>query len=413
MTHISLRRFAPKRWVATRVKQRSDSSFSLFMPSCFIEINRDALRHNFRQVRALVGDQTRIIAVVKANAYGHGAAETGRVFAEEGAAMLAVTRLEEAIPLRHAQISAPILLLTPPLPDEEIEAVTQDLTCCVACADDARRLSQAAMAQQKIVQMQLKINSGMGRLGVEPEEAARVAREIAALPNVQLEAAWTHFAHAAEADESSTRSQFARFQQATKEIEEEVGITWFHCANSAATLRFPEMRLDCVRPGTLLYGQFPSDEARQAARRQGVELRDGFRACARVVTLREVKRGQTVGYGGEWKAARDERIATITVGYADGLTLTPDARTPNTKRLLSSTFSNLGKGLVRAAKKDAGAARQVTWNGRHAPIVGRIAMQQCSVLVTHWPQMQVGDVVSVSMRRLAAGAHLPRIYVDD
>lgn len=383
------------------------------MSSCFIEINRDALRHNFRQVQALVGDQTRVIAVVKANAYGHGATETGRVFIKEGAAMLAVTRLEEAIPLREAQINAPILLLTPPLPGEETEAVTHNLTCCVSNMDDVRRLSQAAMAQQKTAQVQLKINSGMGRLGVEPEEAARVAREIADLPGIQLEAAWTHFAHAAEAEESSTRSQFARFQQAAKEVEKATGITWFHCANSAATLRFPEMHLNCVRPGTLLYGQFPSDQARIAARANGVELRDGFRACARVVTLRDVKRGQTVGYGGEWKAERDERIATIAVGYADGLTLSPDARTPNTKRLLSSTFSNLGKGLVRAAKKDAGAARQVTWNGQRAPIIGRIAMQQCSIIVTHLPEIKVGDVVSVSMRRLAAGAHLPRVYTDD
>ena len=379
------------------------SSFSPLMSSCFIEINRDALRHNFRQIQTLVGAQTRIIAVIKANAYGHGALETARVFAAEGASMLAVTRLEEAIPLRENGIVAPILLLTPPLPDEENEAVALGLTCCVSCLEDAQRLSKAAVAQNKAVRVQLKINSGMSRLGVEPQEAARVATEIIALPNIELEAAWTHFAFASESDESSTRNAFAQFQNAAKEIEKATEVRNFHCANSAATLRFPEMRLGYVRPGTILYGQFPSDQARIAAQKNGVVLRDGFRACARVVAVREVKRGQTVGYGGEWKATKTERIATIGVGYADGLTLAPDARAPDKWRTLQNAFKN----VVRPPQ------RFVKWNDNRAPIIGRIAMQQTSVLVTHLPQIAVGDVVGVSMRRLAAGAHLPRVYVDD
>lgn len=373
------------------------------MPSCFIEINRDALRHNFRQIQTLVGAQTRVIAVIKANAYGHGTIETARVFQSEGASMLAVTRLEEAIPLRESGITTPVLMLTPPLPDEENAALSHDLTLCVASLDDAKRVSQAAIKLNKTARVQLKINSGMSRLGVEADEAARVATEIGALPNLQLEAAWTHFAFAGESDASSTRHAFARFQSAAKDIENATGIANFHCANSAATLRFPEMRLSFVRPGTILYGQFPSDAAREAAKENGVVLRDGFRACARIIAVREVKRGQTVGYGGEWKAARDERIATIGIGYADGLMMTPDARVPNAKRTLQNALKN----AVRPPQ------RFVKWKDQRAPIIGRIAMQQCSILVTHLPQMQVGEVVDVSMRRLAAGAHLPRVYVDD
>ncbi len=373
------------------------------MSSCFIEINRDALRHNFRQIQALLGAQTRIIAVIKANAYGHGAVETARVFLSEGASMLAVTRLEEAIPLRESGITTPILMLTPPLPEEESAAISHDLTLCVASLDDAKRVSQAAMKLNQMARVQLKINSGMSRLGVEPEESARVATEIVALPNIRLEAAWTHFAFAAESDASSTRNAFARFQNAAEDIEKATGISNFHCANSAATLRFPEMRLNAVRPGTILYGQFPSDEARAAAKENGVVLRDGFRACTRVIAVRDVKRGQTVGYGGEWKAAREERIATLGIGYADGLTMTPDARVPNAKR----TIQNALKNAVRPPQ------RFVKYGSERAPIIGRIAMQQCSILATRLPQLEVGDVVAVSMRRLAAGAHLPRIYVDD
>ncbi len=372
------------------------------MPSCFIEISRDALRHNFCEIRKLVG-ATPIIAVVKANAYGHGIVEASRVFADEGAHMLAVTRLEEAVSLRDAEVQTPILLLTPPLPDEENECVKLNLTCCVSCLEDAQRLSKAAVSQQKTVRVQLKINSGMSRLGVEPEEAARVAAEIIALPNIELEAAWTHFAFAAEADESSTRTAFASFQSATKQIESATGIGVFHCANSAATLRFPAMKLGGVRPGTVLYGQFPSDEARIAAQESGIVLRDGFRVCARVLAVRDVKRGQSVGYGGEWRAAKNERIATIGIGWADGLTLSPDARTPDAKRTLQSAMKNILRPPGRFVKY-----------GEHCtPIIGRIAMQQTSILTTHLPEIQVGDIVTVSMRRLAANSLLPRVYMND
>ncbi len=372
------------------------------MLSCFIEINRDALRHNFREIQKLVG-ATPIIAVVKANAYGHGIVETSRVFAEMGAQMLAVTRLEEAIPLRDADIQTPILLLTPPLPGEETEAVNLNFTCCVNCMDDAKRLSKAALMQQKTARVQLKIDTGMNRLGVEAQDAARIATEIQALPNLALDAAWTHFAFASESDTSSTRSAFAQFQNAARETEAATNVTNFHCANSAATLRFPEMRLSSIRPGTILYGQFSSDEAKVAAQENGVTLRDGFKVCARVIAIRNVKAGETVGYGGEWRAKQATRIATLGIGWADGLTLAPDARTPNAKR----TIQNALKSILRPPQ------RFVTWQNQRAPILGRIAMQQTSVDVSHLPQIAVGDVVNVSMRRLSANSLLPRVYVDD
>lgn len=375
------------------------SQFS--MPNCFIEINRDALRHNFREIQKFVG-ATPIIAVVKSNAYGHGIVESARLFAEMGAQMLAVTRLEEAVPLRDAGISTPILLLTPPLPGEETECIARDLTCCVNCLEDAQRLSKAARALNITARVQLKIDTGMNRLGVETSDAARIATEIVALPNVQLEAAWTHFAFASESDTSSTRSAFAQFQSAAKQIEDATGIRDFHCANSAATLRFPEMRLSAVRPGTILYGQFPSDEAKAVANGK-MTLRDGFKVCARVIAIRDVKAGETVGYGGEWRAKKTTRIATLGIGWADGLTMAPDARTPDAKRSIQSAL----KSLLRKPQ------RFVTWNGQRAPILGRIAMQQTSIDIAHLPQMEVGDVVSVSMRRLSANSLLPRVYVDD
>ena len=372
------------------------------MPSCYIEINRDALRHNFREIQKLVGDETRIIAVVKSNAYGHGIVEASRVFAQEGAQMLAVTRLEEAIELRDANITTPILLLTPPLPDQESEAVARDLTCCVSCLDDARRLSNAAERTEHRVLVQLKINSGMGRLGVEPEDALRVATEIMALPNVELGTAWTHFASAGEKNRVLCNLEFARFGNAIAALVEHTSIRQFHCANSGATLRFPDVHLGCVRPGTVLYGQFPSDEAKQAAQGK-IALRDAFKVCARVLAIRDVRAGESVGYGGEWRASQQTRVATIGVGWADGLTLAPDARTPDARRSLVSAF----KSIVRKPQ------RYVIWNNQRAPILGRVAMQQTSVDVSQLPNITVGDVVVVPMRRLSANSLLPRVYVDD
>ena len=371
------------------------------MPSCYIEINRDALRHNFRQVQKVVGD-AQIIAVVKSNAYGHGIVETSRVFAQEGAQMLAVTRLEEAVALRDANITTPILLLTPPLPNEESECVALNLTCCVSCVEDAQRLSNAAVKAEHRVLVHLKINTGMNRLGVEPEDAVRVAQEIAALPNIELEAAWTHFAFAGEKDATLCLQQFQRFETARAALAEHTNIRRFHCANSGATLRFPNTHLGCVRPGTVLYGQFPSDEAKAAAQGQ-IALRDGFKVCARVLAIRDVQTGQTVGYGGEWRAKNHTRVATVGIGWADGLTMSPDARTPDTKRSLQNALKN----IVRKPR------RYVTWNNQRAPILRRGAMQQTSIDASHLREIAVGDVVTVAMRRLSANSLLPRVYVDD
>jgi alanine racemase len=264
------------------------------MFDCWVEVNLDALRHNFRAIKTLIGADVSVIAVVKANAYGHGAPRVAQVFAEEGASMLAVTRLEEALPLREHGVTAPILLLTPPLPDEEDEALAHNLTCCVASWEDAERIAKVATDRNQTARLHLKINTGMGRLGVEPEEAVEVARRIASLPNVELEAAFTHFAFAAEPEEASTHSQFGRFQAVSQSLSSEVGISAhkFHCANSAATLRFPEMRLGCVRPGTLLYGQYPSEAAEGLVNQRVCNCATVFafaRACSPCATFRPDK----------------------------------------------------------------------------------------------------------------------------
>jgi alanine racemase len=384
--------------------------------NCWIEVNLGAIRHNYREVSALVGASSKVIAVIKANAYGHGAVEVARTLSEEGVSCLAVTRLDEALPIRAAGILTPILLLAPALPDELDEVLAHNLTATVTGLEDAQRLSDAAAKRGVTARAHLKINTGMGRLGVEHDIAAETAGRIAALPHFALEAAFTHFAFAAERDPSDTHLQFSKFQPLIHWINRSAGVPPqnFHCANSAAILRFPSMRLSTVRPGTILYGQFPSAMAAESAQTQRVELREGFQAKARVLSVREAQRGQTVGYGGEWKASRPSRIATLAVGYADGLSQEPNTRQLDAGKEFRASLKQTARRAAQLTRiKGADATRTVKIRGERASIIGRIAMQQCSIDVTDIEGVQVGDEVEVWMRRTSAGAHLPRVYKDE
>ncbi|MBV9469976.1 MAG: alanine racemase [Abitibacteriaceae bacterium] len=386
------------------------------MPSCWVEVNLDALRHNFHVIRNLVGHDTTIIAVIKANAYGHGAVEVGRALTAEGARYLAITRVDEALPLRAAGVLTPILLLTPALPEELEQVVTHRLTACLSSYEDAESLSAVAAKMKATARVQLKVNTGMGRLGVEQDVAVEVATQIAQLPNLQLEAAFTHFAQAAGKDTTVTHLQYSKFQPLVHYISRAANIPPqnFHCANSAALLRFPSMRLSCVRPGTILYGQFPSALVAESAMQQRLELRDTFAVKARIIAVKTLQPGQSVGYGSEWTARQTSRIATIAVGYADGLSQEPQTHYVAPHVALRQTLREATKQAAQmGGLKAADTPRTVLLRGQRLPIIGRISMQQCSIDITGLTDVIVGEEVTVFMRRTSAGAHLPRIYVHD
>ncbi len=377
------------------------------MPNCWIEVNLTAIENNYRALKKLVGEDVALTPILKANAYGHGAVEVARSLAGIGAPYLAVTRLEEALPIRAAGIETPILLLSPALPDEVAELIPQRLTACLSSFEDAQRLSQAAQKQGATARAQLKIDTGMSRFGVTPEETLETARKIAALPCIELETAWTHFAFAggAASDTPKVEQQFTRFQSATAPLAQELGLSGFHCANSAALLRFPQMRLSCVRAGTVLYGQMPSALAGQAAAQHQLKLENTFTAKASVLSVKTIAQGQSVGYGGEWIAPRATKIATIGIGFADGFATEPQTRTETPLGMLQKTAKQIMRSL-----KGGNTPRYVTINGQKANIVGRIAMQSCAVDVTDL-NVSVGDAATLALRRTAAGAHLPRVYV--
>ena len=360
----------------------------------WVEVGLEALKHNFRQVRGTLPDSARIMAVVKANGYGHGEVEPARAFVEAGADALAVTRLEEGLRLRQGGLTSPLLLLAPMQPENASLAVEADLQCAVDSLPLAQALSAAAVQQQKTARLHVKIDSGMGRLGVLPDDAPGLFSAIRDLPGLQIAGTFTHFATAMEADLSHCRQQLARFDGLLKTLRAagtELGCV--HAANSAALLRLPESRYDMVRAGTLLYGQYPSAHVPKT-----LDLKPTWRLKARVCSVKELPAGSPVGYGGDATTRRKTRAAVLPVGYTDGFTLVPEGplfRQPALKLLLKRFTRSLS----------------VQIRGQSAPVLGRVAMQMCVVDVTDIPVVEVGDEAIIPAMRIATNSNVPRVYL--
>ena len=361
----------------------------------WVEVDLAALRHNLKQVRGTVGEGTKLMAVVKANGFGHGYVEPSRAFLEAGADALAVTRLEEALPIRDSGITAPILLFAPIQIENAEAAVEADLDMTVTDIALAKAISTAAQRLGRAARVHVKIDTGMGRLGVLPGSAVVLVKEIAALPSVQIAGTYTHFATAAESDLTACRKQLAEFQALAKRADEAgVALGSLHAANSAAILRLPESHLDMVRPGTLLYGQYPSQHVPHS-----LDLRPTWRLRARICEIKELDKGSPVGYGGEYTTRHRSRIAIVPVGYADGFTLVPEG--PIYRQ---SVMKFAGKKIRRALSAEV--------RGRKVPVVGRVAMQMTALDVTDVPEARVGDVVAIPAMRIPTSALIPRVCVE-
>lgn len=320
------------------------------------EINLGAIAHNFRVIKSCIKNGAKLCAVVKANAYGHGAVPVARKALEAGAEYLAVATVPEALELREAGFVAPILLLGLAPTECADTIVAANITQTVCDEDFAEKISQAATRQKKSAKLHLKIDTGMGRIGIRPEEAGGVAKKIAALPNVVLEGIFSHFAAADTSDKTFSQKQIARFLLADENIKREgVAVPIKHIAESAAILSMPEAHFDMVRAGIIEYGLYPSDETKKYA-----GLKPAMKLCAEVLFVKTVAKGETIGYGCEFVAERESRIATLAIGYADG--------------------------YIRAYKNFFAEVR-----GRRVPIAGRICMDQTMIDVTGVEGVRAGD----------------------
>lgn len=311
------------------------------------EVDLEAIRENIRQIRRFTRQGTKapeIMAVVKAEAYGHGAVATARAALEAGATRLGVAIPEEGILLREAGIDRPVLVFTPLLPDQAETFLDYSLTATIAGEESARALSAGAGRRGQEARVHLKVDTGMGRVGVPPGEAPGLARKVAALPNLEVEGVYSHFATADEADLTFARRQLDLFKEVLNNLAEAgMRIPLKHIANSGAIINLPESYFDLVRPGIIIYGLYPSAETP----RDRLPLKPALSLKARVVQVKRVPPGTGISYGRIYHTKRATNIVTLPLGYADGWS-----------RLLS------------------GEAR-VLLRGKSFPLVGRICMDQC------------------------------------
>ena len=360
----------------------------------WVEVDLGALRHNLRQVRGALGDGVKIMAVVKANGYGHGYVEPSRAFVEAGADALAVTRLDEALAIREGGVESPMLLLAPIQSENAEAAVEAGLEMTVTDERLARALSEAAARQGTTARIHVKVDTGMGRLGVMPNDMPSLFEALNGLPSLQVAGIYTHFASAAEADLFLPQTQldlFRRVLEGLKQLRFDYGLA--HAANSAGLMRFSESRLDMVRVGTLLYGQYPSAHVPRQ-----LDLKPTWKLNARICEIKDLPAGTTVGYGAEHVTRRPTRTAVIPIGFADGFTLAPEGPIYRQSALAFA---------MRKMKR----LLSVEVRGQKAPVIGRVAMQMTVIDVTRVHGVEVGDEVIIPAMRIPTSALIPRVYV--
>lgn len=339
------------------------------------EIDLNAISHNVMELRRITSNGSQLMAVVKANGYGHGAVEVALVALKNGAASLGVARMGEGLHLRRAGITAPILILGYTPPEHSATLVAHRLTQTVYTFEAAESLSEAAARLQTRAKVHIKVDTGMGRLGLLldnprisllgkhlPGNAQRVIESISRLPHIEIEGIFTHFATADSQDKTYTFQQLERFLEFLDKLKVHgLEFPLRHAANSAALIDLPETHLDMVRPGISLYGFYPSAEVN----RERISLTPAMMLKTRVIHVKMVPAGFHISYGLTYQTENPTVIATVSAGYADGL-----------NRLLSSQ----GQMLVR---------------GSRAGIVGRICMDLTLLDVGHIPDVCIGDEVVI------------------
>ncbi len=328
------------------------------------EISLTNLKHNLHEIRRLVGDDCQIMLPVKADGYGHGAIAVSQAGLSAGADQLAVSMLDEAITLREAGLYCPILILgwTPPEAYETM--IHYDVSTAIYNQEEAAALAQTAKRLQKKAKIHIKIDTGMSRLGLMPDETGlTAAKAILSLTDVVVEGIFSHFSKADETDKSYAQKQLATFCHFVERLEHESGckIPFKHIANSAAVIDLPESHLDMVRPGIIFYGQYPSYDVHQ----ERLCLKSILSLKARVSRVQWLEANTPISYGGIYTTDQPLKVATIPIGYADGY----DRR-----------LSNKGS---------------VLYKGQRLPIIGRICMDQLMIDATAAEEIKVGDAVTL------------------
>lgn len=365
------------------------------------EVDLDAIAYNTRQIKDWIGADVELMAVVKGDGYGHGAVMVARTALANGATRLATARVDEGVELRKAGVTVPILVLGYVARDEMETLVHWGIDAPLMHWDIARALSEISTQHDVVTRVHVKVETGMGRFGLFPDEVASFVERVISLPGLRLEGLYTQFATADETDKSYADTQFERYKSVLADLKARgISVPVRHVANSPTTLDLPEAHLDMVRCGTVIYGLFPSPEVDQS-----IPLRPALTLKSRVARLRTLPAGWGVSYGRTFIPEAPVHAALVPIGFGDGL-----------RRALS----NVGHVLIR---------------GRKAPILGRICMDQCIVDVGDIPDVERDDEVvligrqgeleisadamaealsSIHYEILTAISHrVPRVYLQD
>jgi alanine racemase len=366
-------------------------------------VNLKAIRHNLQEVRSRINKDTKLMVIIKADAYGHGAVPLAKAIGNDGNIdVYGVAIIEEAIELREAGITKPTIILGYTPKEQYDLVVAYDVIQTVFQYEMAEALALEAKRQGKIAKIHIKVDTGMTRIGFsDTVESIREIKRIAALENIEVEGLFSHFACADELDKTSAEDQLRRYINFVDMLEREnIYIPVKHIANSAGIIEFPSAYFNMVRCGIVTYGIYPSDEVNQTE----IALIPAMELKSHVIYVKEVESGVGVSYGATYKTTKKTKVATIPVGYADGY---------------SRNLSNTGKVIIR---------------GQYAPIIGRICMDQFMVDVTDIEDVKQGDSVTllgrdgdayISAEELAqwsysfpyelvctVGKRIPRVYSD-
>ncbi|ABO34380.1 alanine racemase [Methanococcus maripaludis C5] len=326
------------------------------------EIDLSAIKNNIEEIRRITNPKSQVMAVVKANAYGHGAVEVSKVCLENGADRLAVARSTEALELRNAGITCPILVFGYCTEEEIEKMVENDITLTVYSFETASSIQKTAEKLGKHPKIHIKVDTGMSRLGFLPrKDAVETIQKIMELENIEVEGIYTHFADADNSDKTYTTLQFSRFTNFLHDLEEnEIFIPIKHASNSAAIIDHPETHLNLVRPGIILYGLYPSE----LVHKERINLKPAMSLKVLVTHVKEVPENTKISYGCTFETKKPSKIASLPIGYADGFT-----------RMLKNGY--------------------VLIHGSRVPVIGRICMDQCMIDVSYIENVQVGDVVTI------------------
>lgn len=327
-------------------------------------VSLDAIAHNFAEMKKNIAEGTQIVAVIKADGYGHGAEAIARLIEDYDYIWgFAVATPEEALQLRTFGVKKPILILGIVFEEYYTEMIAKEIRLTVCTYEMAQELSEEAKRQGRNVHIHIGLDTGMSRIGfADRQESVAQIKKIKELPNVEIEGMFTHFARADETDRSPAMDQLKRYLNFAKLLEDAgVQIPMKHCSNSAGIIRIPEANLNAVRAGITIYGMYPSNEVE----RDNLKLIPAMELKSHIAYVKTLEPGAAISYGGTFTVKKEMRVATIPVGYADGY---------------PRSLSNKGWVLI---------------HGKKAPILGRVCMDQFMVDVTDIPQIQAGDEVTL------------------